>query len=250
MVVELDAEYVRQHVGASIGTRVLLAISDTGVGMDAATQARIFEPYFTTKGRKGTGIGLATVYGICKQSGGDIWVYSEAGKGTTFKIYLPICETAIAAPAARRDARERTTTGSETLVLVENDDPIRRVTARILRSQGYAVLEAVSAEEALLIEPAMLKSAAMLITDLVLPGRSGRELAEALRASYPSLRVLYMSGHTEHAVVRHGALDPQVDFLPKPFAPTALVQRVRSMLDAPADSGQPEYHHERGSSRH
>jgi CheY-like chemotaxis protein len=224
-------------VGTSIGRRVLLAISDTGVGMDAATQARIFEPYFTTKGRMGTGIGLATVYGIVKQSGGDIWFYSEPGKGTTFKIYLPICDVSVPAAPPRRDGNERTTTGSETLVLVENDEPIRRVTARILRGHGYSVLEAASAEEALLIEPAALETAALLITDVVLPGRNGRELAEALRDAHPSLRVLYMSGYTENAVVQQGALDPQVDFLPKPFAPTALVQRVRSMLDAPADAG-------------
>jgi CheY-like chemotaxis protein len=198
---------------------------------------RIFEPYFTTKGRKGTGIGLATVYGIVKQSGGDIRVYSEQGKGTTFKIYLPICDAPVTAPSSRRDADDRTAQGSETLVLVENDEPIRRVTARILRSRGYAVLEAASAEEAMLIEPTVLKSAAMLITDLVLAGRNGQELAQALRTTHPSLRVLYMSGYTENAVLQQGALDPQADFLPKPFMPTALVQRVRAMLDSPAARG-------------
>jgi len=230
--VELDAAYARKHVGARPGAHVMLALSDTGTGMDAQTQARVFEPFFTTKGpRKGTGLGLAMVYGIVKQSGGNIWVYSEPGQGTTFKIYLPRIEdpvdagqggVALAAPAH----------GMETILLVEDEDAVRDLARDILAGCGYTVLEARHGAEALGISAAHAGKIDLMLTDVVMPEMNGRELAERLAAQRPETKVLYMSGYTDHAVVHHGVLAPQTEFLQKPFTEVVLARKLRELLDA------------------
>jgi len=230
--IDLDAVYARKHVGARPGAHVMLALSDTGTGMDAQTQARIFEPFFTTKGpRKGTGLGLAMVYGIVKQSGGNIWVYSEPGQGTTFKIYLPRIEdpadagqggVALAEPAH----------GMETILLVEDEDAVRDLASDILAGCGYTVLEARHGAEALRISAAHAGKIDLMLTDVVMPEMNGRELAERLAAQRPETKVLYMSGYTDHAVVHHGVLAPQTEFLQKPFTEAVLARKLREILDA------------------
>ena len=231
--VELDEAYARQHGPVQPGPYVMLAVSDTGCGMDAETQARIFEPFFTTKEvGKGTGLGLSTVYGIVKQSSGDIWVYSEPGRGTTFKIYLPWVEGAVdtvepgVAPA--RDVR-----GSETILLVEDDVGIRRLVRQVLAERGYWVLEAIHGTHAIQISEQNTVPIHLLATDLVMPGMSGRELAEHLKPSRPNMKVLFMSGYTDKAIVHHGELDPGTAYLQKPFTPDALARKVREVLDSP-----------------
>jgi len=230
--IELDVAYARKHVGARPGPHVMLALSDTGTGMDAQTQARIFEPFFTTKGpRKGTGLGLAMVYGIVKQSGGNIWVYSEPGQGTTFKIYLPRVGEPVdaghggvllAAPAH----------GMETILLVEDEDAVRDLARDILAGCGYTVLEARHGAEALGISAAHAGKIDLMLTDVVMPEMNGRELAERLAAQRPETKVLYMSGYTDHAVVHHGVLAPQTEFLQKPFTEAVLTRKLRELLDA------------------
>ena len=231
--VELDEAYARQHGPVQPGPYVMLAVSDTGCGMDAETQARIFEPFFTTKEvGKGTGLGLSTVYGIVKQSSGDIWVYSEPGRGTTFKIYLPWVEGAVdtvepgVAPA--RDVR-----GSETILLVEDDVGIRRLVRQVLAERGYWVLEAIHGTHAIQISEQHTVPIHLLVTDVVMPGMSGRELAEHLKPSRPNMKVLFMSGYTDKAIVHHGELDPGTAYLQKPFTPDALAREVREVLDSP-----------------
>jgi two-component system, cell cycle sensor histidine kinase and response regulator CckA len=206
-----------------------VAITDTGVGMDAETQQRIFEPFFTTKGYTGTGLGLSTVYGIVQQSGGSIWVYSEPGHGTTFKLYFPAAVAHIT-PAAPQPLTHGV--GSEIVLIVEDDEAIRRVAVRVLRNEGYSVLQAASAEEALEMDAHALARVDLMITDVVLPGLNGRQLADALRSTHPDMRVLFVSGYTEDAIVHHGVLDEGIAFLPKPFSPRALLSRVRTMLDS------------------
>src|SRR5881628_486526 len=205
--VELDQEYVRGHLSAQPGPYVMLAVSDTGVGMDAATQSRIFELFFTTKEQgKGTGLGLATTYGIVKQSGGNIWLYSEPGRGTTFKIYLPRVDQApeqlAAAPAARETPR-----GTETVLLVEDDDAVRTLTQKMLAAHGYTVLAAGGGAEALELAAGHTGPIHLLVTDVVLPGMSGRDLAARFRSGPPGVKVLYTSGYTDEAIVHHGILD-------------------------------------------
>jgi signal transduction histidine kinase len=229
--VVLDAGYVSEHFGTASGPYVLLAVSDTGVGMDRETQARIFEPFFTTKDvGKGTGLGLSTVFGIIKQSGGSIWVYSEPGGGTTFKIYLP--QVSDAQEDARVAAPPAVLTGSETILLVEDQDEVRRVAHRILTRFGYHVIEARNAGEALLTCEQHPRPIQLLLTDVVMPLLGGRELAERLLAIRPDLKVLFMSGYTENAVVHHGILDGGLEYVQKPLVPEALARRVREVLDA------------------
>ena len=231
--VELDDAYVRNHqVVLTRGRYVMLAMSDTGAGMDAATQAHIFEPFFTTKEQgKGTGLGLSTVYGIVKQSGGFIWVYSEPGLGSTFKIYLPSVEDA-AEPVQGSEARELPFGGSETILLVEDEEAVRALAARVLQERGYKVLESASPEDALQIAEHQQEPIALLLTDVVLPRMSGRKIAEHLTLLRPSMKVLYMSGYTDDAIVRSGMLEANTAFLQKPFTPAGLARKVREVLDA------------------
>jgi hypothetical protein len=228
--VELSELYARQHVGVQAGPYVMLAVSDTGIGMDPATQAKIFEPFFTTKASgKGTGLGLSTVYGIVKQSGGNVWVYSEPSNGTTFKIYLPRVEDPeqVAEPAPGRPGG-----GTETVLLVEDEDELRMLAREILEGYGYTIFEGGQPAEALLVAERHTGPIDLLVTDVVMPEMSGRALAERLRPLRPEMKVLYMSGYTDNAIVHHGRLDPGTPFIQKPFTPEALAQRVREVLDS------------------
>jgi CheY-like chemotaxis protein len=230
----LDAAYARKHVEAHSGPHIMLALSDTGIGMDPKTQARIFEPFFTTKGsRNGTGLGLAMVYGIVKQSGGNIWVYSEPGQGTTFKIYLPRIEQPIESDQGR-SAPAPALRGVETVLLVEDEDAVRDLARDILQAQGYTVLEARHGAEALRISAQHPGPIHLLLTDVVMPEMTGRELADRLAVLRPAIKVLYMSGYTDSAVVHHGVLDPGTVFLQKPFAAAVLASKVREILEAKA----------------
>ncbi len=229
--VELDEAYVRNHPEAHAGSHVLLAVSDTGVGIDKATAARIFEPFFTTKGNGGTGLGLATVYGAVRQSGGHVTVYSEPGLGTTFKAYFPrVFEDAAAAsrsvPSLATLAR-----GTETILLAEDEPGVRSLARQVLESCGYRVLEAGDGDEALRVAAGYRQPIPLLVTDVVMPRLGGREAAEKLRVSHPEARVLFLSGYTDDAMVRHGVLEAEVHFLQKPFTPAALAQKVRKVLD-------------------
>ncbi len=229
--VELDEMYAATHAGVTPGQYVLLAVSDTGEGMDAETLSHIFEPFFTTKAPgKGIGLGLSTVYGTVKQGGGHIWVYSEKGRGTTVKIYLPRVEEEPeeieAAPAAM------SLTGSETILLVEDEEIVRKLVRQILVEKGYRVLEASNGTDALtLCEQVADEPIHLLLTDVVQPGMSGRELAERMVKTRPDTKILYMSGYTENAVVHHGVLDEGVNFIQKPFTPQGLLKKMRRVLD-------------------
>jgi CheY-like chemotaxis protein len=230
--VELDREYARRHVNVSPGRYVMIAISDTGVGMDEQTRDRAFEPFFTTKEQgRGTGLGLAMCYGIVNQHGGHIWVYSEPGHGTVFKIYLPRVDDPARQlpPVAEAGDLPR---GDETILLVEDEPAVRALAARVLRGQGYTVFEAGQGAEALAIARAQPRGTIdLLLTDVVMPAMSGKALADALQAELLGLKVLFISGYTDNAIVHHGRLDPGVAFLPKPFSPAALARRVREVLD-------------------
>jgi PAS domain S-box-containing protein len=227
----LDEVYARQHANVRPGHYVVLSVSDTGAGMDAETQKRIFDPFFTTKGvGKGTGLGLSTVYGIVKQSEGNIWVYSEVGTGTTFKIYLPrVDEVAEADELA--DVAPAFVGGSETVLLVEDEDLVRNLSIEILKEAGYNVVSAANGVEGLRISKEFEGKIDLMITDVVMPQMSGRELAEHLGQLRPETRVLFMSGYTDDAIVRHGILDDNVAFIQKPFSPDLLAGKAREVLD-------------------
>ena len=229
--VVLDESYARGHVGAITGPHVMLAITDTGSGMDEVTRSRLFEPFYTTKAKgKGTGLGLATVYGIVKQSGGDIWVYSEIGQGTTFKIYLPCVEDQ---PVVRVVQEVAATRGGGELVLVVEDEPaLRELFSMMAVELGYRVRVAANGDEALLVVEGEGVRPDLLITDVVMPGMSGRMLVERLVRIQPDLKVLYTSGYTDSAIVHHGVLDPETPFLPKPFGIGDLAAKIRGLLHA------------------
>jgi PAS domain S-box-containing protein len=232
----LDANYARQHVGAAPGEYVMLAVSDTGTGMDAVVQQHIFEPFYTTKEvGKGTGLGLATCYGIVKQHGGNIWIYSEVGHGTTFKIYLPRVYEAVDAPSQSADDAF-VPRGSETVLLVEDEPLVRELVSHALHAQGYTVLDASNGAEALRVVQAYDGAPIdLLITDVVMPGMGGKALAEQVTSMYPGSKVLFISGYATDAITHHGRLDPGTHFLSKPFTRTALARKVREVLDAAAN---------------
>jgi two-component system, cell cycle sensor histidine kinase and response regulator CckA len=232
--VELEEPYFRERgVRPVVGSYVGLFVSDTGVGMDAGTQSRIFEPFFTTKGvGKGTGLGLATVYGIVKQSGGFIWVYSEVGHGTTFKVYLPHVAAA-ASEEITRDEKSPMAPGGETLLVVEDDGAIRAMVRRTLKRDGYIVLDATDGQNALDLASTYDKPIDLLLTDVVMPFIGGRELAERLLVTRPAMKIVYMSGYTDDVVLRRGLLRAGVTFIQKPFAPAALAAKLRNTLDNP-----------------
>jgi PAS domain S-box-containing protein len=232
--IEYDPDYARDEAAGPARRFVMLAVSDTGIGMDEATKARIFEPFFTTKGPgKGTGLGLATVYGIVQQSGGYIWVYSELGRGTTFKIYLPEVD---APPEAAGVAASELQRGTETVLLVEDSEAVRAVARQVLERQGYTVLEAPRGDVALALAAAHDGPIHLLLTDVVMPGLSGRQVADQLTKLRPDMQVLYASGYTDDAVVRHGVLEAGIAYLQKPFTSATLTRKVRETLDRPTRS--------------
>jgi two-component system cell cycle sensor histidine kinase/response regulator CckA len=230
--VELDEAYTCYHAEVKPGPYVLLAISDTGQGMDAETQARIFDPFFTTKERgKGTGLGLATVHGIVNQSGGHIWVYSELGQGATFKIYLPQVEAPVRL-AMPRQISVKPRSGSETILLVEDGDAVREMVLQALRRDGYRVMEANSGVQACQVAAAHQGHIDLLLTDVVMPGgMSGPQLAANLAALRPNMKVIYMSGYTDNAIIQHGVLEAGIIFLEKPFSLETLTRKIRQALD-------------------
>jgi len=228
--VVLDENYARTHMGVRPGDFTMIAVSDDGHGMDAETRRHIFEPFFTTKEKgKGTGLGLATVYGMVKQAGGDIWVYSEQGQGSTFKLYFPRVSEPVSESSAGEGLRPRAS-GGETILVVEDEQAVRDLTVRILRQLGYTILTASGGAEALEISQAHAGHIDLLLTDVVMPNMSGRQLADHLQAKRPKTKVLFLSGYTENTVVHHGVLDAGVDFLPKPFSRENLSRKLREVL--------------------
>jgi two-component system, cell cycle sensor histidine kinase and response regulator CckA len=235
--VELDSAYAKDHVTVRPGRYVMLAVSDTGVGMSGETIAHIFEPFYTTKeSGRGTGLGLSTVYGIVKQSGGYVWVYSEPGRGTTFKVYLPRVDEAVESLAAVAKGggakRAERAAGTETILLVEDEPQLRELTREVLTARGYSVVEAKNPEEAERLAAEYGARIQLLLTDVIMPGISGRELAKKLSARNPGMRVLYMSGYTYNVIAQNGTLERGVAFLQKPFTPGLLAEKVRDVLDA------------------
>ena len=229
-IVDLDVEYARDHAGVTPGPYVMLSVNDTGVGMSKATQARAFEPFFTTKDQgKGTGLGLSTVFGIVKQSGGHIWLYSEPGMGTTFKIYLPQVKATV--DPSRDTSLLPVVGGHETILLVEDEDQVRNVAMTILKQLGYRVLEAATPEQALALCVDHKGRIDLLLTDVVMPRLSGREVADRVSILRPDLAVLFMSGYTDDAMLQHGVLDEGMAFVQKPLTPAVLARKVREVLD-------------------
>jgi PAS domain S-box-containing protein len=231
-VVALDDEFVALHHGASVGPHVMLTVSDTGVGMTEASRRRVFEPFFTTKEQgKGTGLGLSTVYGIVKHSGGSVWAASEPGRGTTITVYLPVVA---AAPAAERPpvATPLKIEGTETVLVAEDQDAVRTIICKTLQRHGYVVIDAAHPRDALAISRQDDRPIDLLLTDVVMPGMSGLELARTLQAERRSLRVLFTSGYTNHTVVESGEAGDDAEFIQKPFSPRALLEKVRLVLDA------------------
>jgi two-component system cell cycle sensor histidine kinase/response regulator CckA len=231
--VTLDLDYVRQHAEVIPGEYVMLAVSDSGIGMTEEVKSHIFEPFFTTKEvNRGTGLGLATCFGIIKQSDGHIWVYSEPGQGTTFKVYLPRIDEAETASLFRHVESGDLPRGSETVLLVEDEAAVRDLAARMLRQQGYKLLEATNGHEALqLAQKRPDEKIHLVVTDVVMPQMGGKVLTDQLKSLRPDIKVLFTSGYTDKAVVHHDVLEPNIAFLQKPFSPQMLVRKVREVLD-------------------
>jgi PAS domain S-box-containing protein len=235
--VELDQAYSDMHISIKPGPYVMLAVSDTGTGMDAKTRKRIFEPFFTTKEMgRGTGLGLSTIYGIVKQSGGNIWVYSELGKGTTFKIYFPQINTEQTAktPAGKRPQEPLTEVG-ETILLVEDEEVVRRLTHSLLETSGYQVLAASGGEDAIRICASYSGEIHLMLTDVVMPRMNGKKVAEGVKLTRPEMEILYMSGYTDDAIVHHGVLEAGTNFIEKPFTSYGLLSKVRETLNKARD---------------
>ncbi len=231
--VDLDANYARTHMGVEPGPYVMLSVSDTGVGMDEETISHIYEPFFSTKKEgMGTGLGLSMVYGIVRQNKGTIWVYSEPGKGTTFKIYLPRAEKAVD-PITEHAQETVNLQGNETILLVEDEEAVRKLARRCLEENGYTVIVASNGEEALRLIQQSQPQIDLMVTDVIMPGMSGKELYEQLSRLMPGLRVLYVSGYTDNAIVHYGVLEPGTNFLQKPFKPDALIKKIRQTLEKP-----------------
>ncbi|HET7208999.1 MAG TPA: ATP-binding protein, partial [Terriglobales bacterium] len=232
--IDLDESYKQEHHQVVPGQYVVIAVEDSGCGMDRKTQARIFDPFFTTKELgKGTGLGLATVYGIVKQSGGYIWVYSEIGRGTSFKIYLPRVEPSGQTPAPK-ESDKSSVHGSETILLAEDSDSLREMARDYLESIGYNIIEAASGKEALERARDFAGPIHLLLTDVVMAEMGGPELAEQLLALRPGVKVIFASGYTNDAIARNGVLDTAVVFIQKPYRPKALAQKIREVLTAPS----------------
>jgi len=232
--VELDDSYSQDHATVRPGRYVMLAVTDTGVGMTSDTVAHIFEPFYTTKeSGRGTGLGLSTVYGIVKQSGGYIWVYSEPEKGTTFKVYLPRVEDRVEVSSTAQAPAPAARDGKETILLVEDEPAVRELTRMVLSKRGYSVIEALNPADAERLAGSHGAEIHLLLTDVVMPGMSGHELAKRLTARHRNLRVLYMSGYTYNVIAEDGTLEEGLSFLQKPFTPQVLAQKVRETLDRP-----------------
>lgn len=232
-LVYLDEEYARTHIDVRPGHYTMLIISDTGLGMEKETQRHIFEPFFSTKeADKGTGLGLATVYGIVKQSGGDIWVYSEVGRGTTFKIYFPSVSQSAEHLTLDESERNFIPSGNETILLVEDDEALRPLLGDILLEKGYKVLTASGAKEAMTISENFKDKIHLLVTDVVMPDLRGNILAEELLKDRPDMKIMFMSGYTDETILHHAGLNLSENYLQKPFAPWTLIRKVRDVLDA------------------
>ena len=233
--VELDESYARSHVDVRHGHYVMFSVSDTGVGMTPEVRERIFEPFFTTKEMgKGTGLGLSTTYGIVKQSEGHIWVYSVQGKGTTFKIYLPRVNEPL--EEIRKEVlKEELPRGNETILIVEDEEEVRKLAGKILEKRGYRILETSNGDDALLACERRKSPIHLMLADIVMPGMSGSELAKLLIPLYPEIKILYMSGYTDNAIVRHGVLEKGVNYIQKPFTMEGLARKVREVLDKDSD---------------
>jgi PAS domain S-box-containing protein len=235
--VEIDEAYAVTHVTMQPGPYVMMAVGDTGRGMDAVTRARVFEPFFTTKEQgRGSGLGLATVYGMVKQSGGYIWVYSEPAHGTVFKVYLPVAQTRSAPSSTDADRATEDAHGWETVLLVEDEDAVRALAREVLRRHGYVVLEARHGVDALRVAERHPDDIHLMITDVVMPHMSGREAAERLGSARPKMKVLFISGYTDHALM-HRELTPGASFLQKPFTPEIFARKVRHVLDSSTVGG-------------
>jgi CheY-like chemotaxis protein len=230
--VELDEEYANAHVRVTPGRYVSLSVSDTGIGMTPEVKEKVFDPFFTTKEKgKGTGLGLSMVYGIVKQSSGNVWVYSEPGRGTTFRVYFPRTDEE-ADTLYGREETDSFPRGNETVLLVEDEELVRDLATRLLEQQGYRVLKAANGQEALLVakeHPG--ETIHLLLADIVMPQMGGKELADWLKISRPNVKVLYTSGYADDAIVHHGVLDPGTHFLQKPFSLKTVSHKVREVLD-------------------
>jgi len=228
--VYLDGQYIRSHSGVKKGRYVRMSISDNGKGMDTETQSRIFEPFYTTKDKsKGTGLGLSTVYGIVKQSEGHIWVYSEPGIGTAFKIYLPAFQEEV---QKEKDSQQEPDElgGNETILVVEDEYLVRELVCDTLQNSGYKIIEASNGKEALELYESNNNRIDLVLTDVIMPEMSGRKLVETLVEQYPDLKSLYMSGYTDDAIIRHGVLEPGMNYIQKPFSPRALLEKINEVL--------------------